>query len=214
MLEFLFQSDRGLFVRVSFGAAFFLLLAIVDLRQRGRAATRWREYLFLLACVGAAMIYGVLNDVITSTMSPEYFLYGKGLADRIGGTPSGFVLHVEAAKVGIKATWTAGLILGVALLIANNPRAGLPPLPYRRLFARLGWIVGSAIVFAVVLGVAGYLECFGHFSDDFATMLRRDEMRPRRFQAVFGVHLGGYIGGLIGCAVAVVSVLRARRRTS
>jgi hypothetical protein len=43
-------------------------------------------------------------------------------------------------------------------------------------------------------------------------MVTDDEWRPRRFMAVYGVHLGGYVGGALGTILAVVLVSRARRR--
>jgi hypothetical protein len=41
-------------------------------------------------------------------------------------------------------------------------------------------------------------------------MLRRDEFRPRRFMLVFGIHLGGYAGALVGTTVACLTVRRDR----
>jgi hypothetical protein len=43
-------------------------------------------------------------------------------------------------------------------------------------------------------------------------MVQHDEFRPYRFMAVFGVHLGGYLGGLIGMMLAVGWMLKQRRR--
>ena len=142
----------------------------------------------------------------------EYFYYGKGLSDVLGDRlpPATLPLHLEAAKVGLKATWSAGLIVGVALLIANNPRAGRPQLTYRELAGRLPSMLLVTAITAAVLGALGYGGLFTHFSDDFREMLARDEFRPRRFMLVFGVHLGGYVGGLIGSVAAVVSITRRR----
>jgi hypothetical protein len=62
------------------------------------------------------------------------------------------------------------------------------------------------------LGVAGYLGAFVPLGDDFRAMLRDDLWRPRRFMAVYGTHLGAYVGGALGTVLAVVSVTRERRR--
>ena len=43
-------------------------------------------------------------------------------------------------------------------------------------------------------------------------MVRRNEFRPFRFMAVYGIHLGGYIGGAIGAVMAVISIRFARRQ--
>jgi hypothetical protein len=42
-------------------------------------------------------------------------------------------------------------------------------------------------------------------------MVRRDEFRPYRFMAVFGVHLGGYVGGLAGTIAAAGMIFHKRK---
>jgi uncharacterized membrane protein len=59
--------------------------------------------------------------------------------------------------------------------------------------------------------LGGYARLPAHWNDDFAQMLRRDEMRPRRFMAAYGIHLGGYIGGLIGIVAVIFQIRRQRR---
>src|SRR4051794_25441713 len=119
----LIHSTAGLFARIAAGIAIFAGLAIVDWRKHGSKATRWREYAFLVTGVIVAMLYGVVNGQITCTISWEYFYYGKELAAELGPTtpPDSPRLHLAAAIVGMKATWSAGLLIGVAILLANNP---------------------------------------------------------------------------------------------
>lgn len=118
--------------RILAGVGIFTLLAVADLIQRGRYAKRWREYAFLLLCVAAAMLYGVANDEITSRISWEYFYYGKELAPVIGPDvpPNPAALSWQAARIGAAATWWVGLVIGVAMLMANNPSHRRPQLPY------------------------------------------------------------------------------------
>jgi hypothetical protein len=204
------HTDAGLWARIILGAAIFGLLGSIDFYRHGWEGRRWREYLFLAVAVTAAMVYGAVNDQITCSISWEYFYYGKGLADRLGvGPPPGAGLRWEAAKVGLKATWTAGLLIGVALLLANNP-GKRPQLPYRRLLARLLMVLTCAVAAAVLLGCMGYAGWPAHWSEDFRQMVRHDEFRPRRFMCVYGIHLGGYVGGLIGTILAVVLIRRER----
>jgi hypothetical protein len=207
-----FKSDASLPLRIAVGVVFFLTWALLDLRRHDRRATRWREYLFLLSAVALAMAYGVLNDQLTSRLSWEYFYYGKGLDAVLGPRtpPDAARLSSEAAKVGMKATWTVGLIIGVALLIANNPSPHRPRLSYLRLLARLPPILFTTIAFAVALGAAGSSGWFPWLLDDVQEILHHDQSRVTRFLLVYGVHLGGYAGGLIGTIVAVVSVLKQR----
>lgn len=209
------KSDAGLVARVAIGAAIFAALAFIDWRRNRERATRWREYTFLLACVLIALAYGAIHDQITTTISWEYFAYGKGVAEHLppNEPPNSPAFRWEAAKIGMKATWTAGLIVGVALMLANNPRRdGRARLTYRCLLAFLPLVIGLAILTSICLGIAGYFGAFVPMHEDFRVMLERNEMHPRRFMAVYGVHLGGYIGGTTGMIVAVLLVRRARRR--
>ena len=208
--RWLSQTDSGLFLRIGIGALIFLILGLLDLRRNGRQARRWREYLFLLACVLAALCYGAANDLITVRISPEYFLYGKELSPLVEKHPDR--LPWEATKVGLKATWTVGLLIGVACLIANNPRRDRLSLTYGQLGRRVAVVFGSALTCALLLGVIGFKGGLVASSVDFQEMVARDQFRPYRFMAVFGIHLGGYVGGLIGAIVAVISIRRARRR--
>ena len=73
---------------------------------------RWREYLFLFGRAGVAIIYGAVNDQVTSAISWEYFYFWKGLKDKLGPRtpPETLQLHWEAAKIGMQAAWTLGIL--------------------------------------------------------------------------------------------------------
>ena len=209
--HWLFRTDWGLAARVAGGACIFAALAAWDIRRKGREARRWREYVFLLAAVAAAMAYGALNDQITVTISWEYFYFGKELLHRLPADAAGgrsALLRWEAAKIGLKATWTAGLIIGVAILLANNPRKDRPQLPYRTLYRLMFVPLGSAAVMGALLGLAGYAGAFARW---FGEIVEPDLWRPARFMAVWSVHLGGYVGGALGTAATVWYVMRSRR---
>ena len=208
------HSDAGLVARVSIGVAILAALAGWDLHRRGARATRWREYLFLVACVALALLYGVVNDQVTTTISWEYFAYGKGVVEALplSEPPNSSAFRWEAAKIGLKTTWTAGLIVGVALLLANNPRRDRRGrLTFGQLFRLVPVVFAVVILSALCLGVAGYFGAFAWTSQDFREMLRHDQWRPRRFMAVYGAHLGAYAGGVLGTFIAVVRVIRIRR---
>jgi hypothetical protein len=219
MLDWLVHSDGGLAVRIIAGCCIFAAMGIVDLSRHGRSATRWREYGVLAAAVVVALVYGVVNDQITSAISWEYFYYGKELDKVLGPTvpPEIWPLRWEAAKVGLKATWSAGLIFGVVLLLANNPFRNLPRLRNRELLGMLPVILLMAAGLGIVGGILGYEGFLSWMSADFQEMLRADIFRPQRFICTWGIHLGGYVGGFVGTFVAAGIIMRrrvmARRQT-
>jgi len=192
--KWLVDTDAGLLTRIGIGAMIFLALALTDLRRHGPRATRWREYLFLLAVVVVAMAYGAVNDLITSRISWEYFYYFKDLMKTLGATtpPDPTALTWGAAKIGVAASWSAGLIVAVAMLLAN--------------------ILLCCLACALVLGEAGYMGWLAKTSSDFRELVLHDEFRPYRFMAVYGIHLGAYVGGAIGMGWAVWTIRRSRRR--
>jgi hypothetical protein len=212
MLNWLVHSDSGLLVRIAVGCCVFAGLAIADFSRRGRSATRWREYAVLAVTVGAAMLYGIVNDQITSGISWEYFYYGKELDKVLGPQtpPQAWALRWEAAKVGMKATWTSGLIFGVVLLLANNPYRTLHRLKNRELLRMIPIMVLTAGAMGIIGGILGYEGFLSWLSVDFQDMMRADVFRPRRFICTWGIHLGGYVGGFVGTFVAAVMVVRRR----
>jgi len=211
----LMTNDGGMVARIAIGVGIFAVLAWVDYARHGRAATRWREYAFLVGTVVVALVYGIVNDLVTSTISWEYFYYGKGLWEKIGDgmTPVGGRLQWEAVKIGMKATWTAGLLVGAVVLIANNlsqRKPGLRQLTYRELWRGLAIVPGICVVGAVVLGLVGTQGWLAWTLEDFGQMVQKNEMRPYRFMGVFGIHLGGYVGGLVGTAWAAIWVKKKK----
>ena len=211
--QWIAHTDAGLALRITLGVVFFACLSLVDLRRHGRRATRWREHVFLFIAVCIALIYGVINVQFTSRISWEYFYYGKGLSAILGDhtPPDSAQLSWEAAKIGLKATWTVGLLVGVAMLMANNPKLGLPQLTYPALLRQTSIIFLITFACAALLGMVGCKGGLTRMSDDFRQMVLRNEDRPYRFMAVYGIHLGGYVGGTLGTIWAVISVRLGRK---
>ncbi len=131
------MTDDPTFVpRLAFGLMALSALLVADLRRYGRASPRLREYSFLCATAVAAIAYGIAHDWVTCGLSPDYFSIGKGIASAESGFSADIVL------LATKAAFSAGLLVGVALLVANNPRPASPQLPYRTLALQLGWPLG------------------------------------------------------------------------
>ncbi len=200
-------------LRFTFGIVILAILALYDFQQKGKQATRWREYAFLILCVGVALIYGILNDQITCRISWEYFYFGKDLSPILGPDtpPKPTALQLQALRIGASATWWAGLIIGAAMLIANNPSRRGPRLPYARLIARLPAILAITALSAIVFGFAGNLYYLNAISPDFQNLAATNLWRPHRFMAVYGIHLGGYVGGALAVIYSASSILHERR---
>ncbi len=210
LLRWLWGSEGGLACRVAMGVLVFGAIAMWDIARHGRSGKRWKEYVFLLAMVLLAMAYGVVNDQITVTISWEYFYYGK-LMGETGLTvpPEQIDLRLAAVRVGAMGTWWMGLILGSAVLIANNPRPGRPQLPYGRLARLALWPIGAAAALGGVLGVVGWFGWLG--GGGVEELAEAGLVRQANWMCVWGVHLGGYLGGAGGAVAAVAAIIRRPR---
>ena len=195
--------ESTLAVRVTLALVFFGALLAYDLFRHGRASPRLREYSVLLLAMCIAVAYGVGHDHITATISPAYFLIGKGLAD----DPRPFRWAVTV--LGIHATYGIGLLAGALLLIANNPSPKRPQLPYRHLIRLCFLPLALAVLFAALGGLVFAIEAFG---------LRRAAIElvggadATRFAVTWGMHCGSYAGGTLGAILAIALVIRSRRR--
>lgn len=210
-VEWLVFSDAGMLVRVGIGVSVFLTLALWDLFHHGNRAQRWREYTFLLVAALIGMAYGGINEQITTTISWEYFYYGKGLAQEFDyRLPVDWTaLRLKTAWLGIRAGWTPGLLFGVALLVANNPWRDWPRIPHRRLYRYLLVPLAATAGVSVAFGLAGR---YGFLGDGPLSDVHWDEVRRLRFMATWGTHLGAYVGGMLGTVATVARILLVRRR--
>src|ERR1700684_693421 len=100
-----------MFERFPFAYHVVLLLGLIvvapafDLWRRGKEAARPREYSFVWIAGILGGLVGFTNDSITSSISPEYFIYGKGFETVID-------LRWRAGVYGFKAGLSAGVIGG------------------------------------------------------------------------------------------------------
>lgn len=189
---------RALVVGLVLGA-----VALVDFLRHRERATRWREYAFWLACGFVGALFAVGNDMVTSQLSEAYFALGKGLASD--------GLHVNVLDVvllAIRAGFAAGLAVGGALLIANNPDKNLPQLPYGVL-ARFIVVPALAAIVAAPVGAACTNVDVQGLSSELRQVLSPHELDM--FLMVQRIHLGLYAGALIGTVGAFARIRRERR---
>jgi hypothetical protein len=142
-------------LRLILAGVFFTAMLAVDVARHGRAAPRLGEYGFLLLAMLAAVAYGVGHDHLTATISREYFLFGKGLAD----DPRPFRWAVTL--LACRATYWIGLLAGALLLVANNPSPNRPRVAYAKLLLLSLWPLGLAVGLAFAGGALFFVEVVG-----------------------------------------------------
>lgn len=188
-------------VRALVTLAFLAAVALYDLRRHGRRATRWKESSFWLACALAGALFGAANDLVTSRVSRAYFALGKGL---LAADASEFSRAVAA--LGAQAGAFAGLVVGGALLLANNP-GERRPLPYRR----LAHLAVRPALFAVAVGpLFGALWWWDVQGLGGALLEGLSPDDARDFLMVQRIHVGLYAGAALGTASGVLGVRRRR----
>jgi hypothetical protein len=201
MNEIPFFRER-VFIAVG-GAAILAAMALLDYWRHPDNPTRLKEYAFLLYATLVAVAYAIAHDHATATISPEYFLRWKGLAD----DPRPFRWAVTV--LAVRASVATGLAAGTVLLVANNSLPGrkLPRLSYGEL-ARLSLVpLASAALLAVAWGVInarlriGAATASGYVATE----------RVRAFVTVWAVHAGSYAGALVGIVLGGFMVAVRRR---
>jgi hypothetical protein len=148
-------------------------------------------------------LIGLFNDLITSSISPEYFIFGKGLDPGAG-------LTLRAGILGMKAGFSAGALAGAIVLYASTRDCPYPPLAYRRLLGFLWRPVALAATTALVMALFFHrLDPFG-FSAQLEGILRSRQIQ--RFLAVWWTHSGLYLGLLVSIVWIIVDIARLRKR--
>jgi hypothetical protein len=190
--------------RVAAGALFFLVLGLRDWWIHPDDPKRAKEYLFLLFAMLVAIVYAVIHDEITVTISPDYFLVGKGLAD--DPRP----LRLAVFVLAVEASYGVGLIAGALVLIANNPSPARPRLGYREL---AGLALAPVAAAALAGAIGGAVNAFDPARLTPTLRLLGIARSDRtRFLIAWGIHAGSYLGAAFGTIAAVVAVRRRRRR--
>jgi hypothetical protein len=184
-------------------AGLMILGAGVDLWRHGRAATRHKEYAFICLTGLIGCLAGTINDLITSTISPDYFTAGKGL-------PGGEDFKRQVAMFGLRQGLSAGVIAGAVCLYVSRRKSKFPPLTYGSLLGLLWMPMACGLAGALLLPRAA-----GR-SDPAGLALKLDgAMAPAQilpFLKVWWIHTGLYGGLLAG--VIWLAVVATRRRTA
>jgi hypothetical protein len=168
--------------------------------------------LWIGIAVAAAAMYGIVNDQITATISPEYYSVYKHqqfapALKQIGLTDA--PTRVQALAVGVMATWWFGLFLGIMLGISSVVGRNAP-LSTRRYVGAVMWVMSVTLGFSALFGVVAYAaEPLVRPTPDNWPFLEGITNTGRAF-AVCWWHNGAYLGALAATVVASFGVQRQR----
>jgi hypothetical protein len=172
-----------------------MIVAAVDVWRNRAQAAKYREYAFVLIAGIAGGLLGLANDLITSSISPEYFTLGKGLAE--GGD-----LRWRAGLFGLKEGLSAGIIGGAVCLFACARKRSLTAAQARRLLGGLWMPLSGAVLIGLALPrLAGRLDPLG-ISASLSSLLNADQII--RFRQVWWTHTGLYAGTVTGLAALIM----------
>ncbi len=187
-------------IRITALIVLMAIVAGVDLRYRCRRAVRWKEYLFILVAGCAGAVFGSLTDLVTSSISPDYFICAKELpADGI---------RMHAMVLGLNAGFSAGGIAGALCIFVGMLESAKASISVQTI-AMLSWrpfltAVLSTVMVPFACGWFGF-DPYG-FVKQLGGPLGPD--RVARFLTVWHIHLGVYFGLAVGVVWMIVAIRR------
>lgn len=160
----------------------------------------------VLLCMSAAVVYGIVHDLVAARVCIEYFTIGHfPVFDTTDPTLLGI-------GWGIIATWWVGLLLGVPLAVAARA-GGRSKRSVKSLVRPVGAVVFVMAAISVIAGVVGWqLARLGWVTlvGPLADSVPRDRQVP--FIADLWAHSASYLAGFIGGIVLMIRVWRSRTR--
>ena len=158
----------------------------------------------VLFATAAAVVYGVLQDLVTAHLCVEYFTIAH---PPVFATESPVLL---ALGWGVIASWWVGALLGLGLAAAARigaaPKTGLAEL--RRPIVRLMIVAATCAVVGGLLGA----WLFSARAFDLPAEWREAIPDPLAFAAVAGAHEASYAAGAVGGLYLIVRTFVRRRR--
>jgi hypothetical protein len=182
----------GFFWRLGALVVLFALIAWIDWRRKAAQATKWREYSFLLVAGLLGGLIGVAIDQVTATISPDYFVLGKGI-------PTGDGFRLGVAGLGFQAGLVMGMVVGGIYLIANNPR---PDRRSLRSMQLLRFALPPVLASMLLVPLAAFtVHCWDplNLARELSDLL--SPTQTDHFLTVWGMHLGIYAGGILGTSL-------------
>jgi hypothetical protein len=172
-----------------------IIAVAVDFWRHGAGAAKFREYGFIWIAGMLGGMVGFANDCVTSSISPDYFILGKGLEP-------GNDLRMRAGVYGFKAGLSAGIIGGALCLFSRARNSRFSTEQMRRLLRALWLPVASAVFLGFALPmIASGFDPLG-LSASLDSLLNADQIS--RFRKVWWIHTGLYAGLIFGLAAMII----------
>ena len=168
---------------------------------------------WICIAVLAAALYGIANDQITVTISPEYFSVFKReqfalLLEQVCllDAPT----RSQALVVGIAATWWYGLFLGIVLGFSGMV-GQYAPLSTSRYVSALAWVMATTLGASVFFGATAYLvePLIRPDASHWPFLTGIHDVRPAF--AVCWWHNGAYLGAFVATIAAGLRAQKQRR---
>lgn len=158
-----------------------------------------------------AGLYGIIHDLLTYSISPEYYtkfkFYQFELVDE--GAKIGIPEIQGVAIVGFLATWWTGIPIGIILGLS-----GLIHNDWQNMFKIVFKSLILTLIVAFIVGLLGLLygKLFLINSDLSCWYFPGNLIDKESFIMVGSMHNFSYIGGLVGLIFAIIYQRRQRRK--
>ena len=152
----------------------------------------------IVMCVIAAILYGIVHDLVTTRVCLEYFTIFHPPIFNHTHSPT-----LLALGWGVLATWWAGLFIGIALALAARV-GNLPTLSATDLLPWVRILLFGMATSALLAGVTGF--CWG-----IRAFQAGEAVLPPNFYADLWAHSASYASGFVGGLAACVWAYRRRR---
>jgi ABC-type dipeptide/oligopeptide/nickel transport system permease component len=171
-----------------------------------------KNLILLLLLIGLSPliggIYGILNDQLTYTISPEYYtkfkFYQFGLIDLVNSTNP----RIGVSVVGFLASWWVGLPIGIILGLVGLIHKNSKLMFYVSLRAIL-----LTVIVVFVTGLIGLAYGKFYLVDTGVNWWLPDNLiDTANFIAVGSMHNFSYLGGLTGVIAGVIYNVRQKRK--
>lgn len=167
---------------------------------------RREEVQMIMLGIGAAVVYGILQDQVTAHVCVEYFTIGH--IDYLNLKDPTLI----AFEWGVAATWWVGLLLGILLAISAHAGRRKPKLTTKVLLRPIFILMVGTGAMALVAGMTGYFAArsgAAHLLEPLATLVPMEKQVA--FLADMWAHTASYVAGCIGAIVLCLWAWRKRR---